>query len=324
MSVTRSILVTSHFMKSLNWLYIGLLLMAGTLWGVAFLVVEIAIETIPPFTFTFSRNVLVSIVLLAALYWRGGRLVSFGRFGRNWIPYAFVGLFDNALPVMLSSSAQLHVDSGLATIFVATTPFFTLLFAYWHLGDEKISVNQIIGVVLGMIGIVVLIGPSALQSLGSHLTAQLALLGASSCYAIATVFSRSYLREQEDTGQRTVLEWLTGQFIVATIIALPMMLLFEDVAAVQPSQRSIIAVFVGGWIIAIGAFLCFYRLNALAGPTYASFVTYLIPINGVFWGAVILGEKVEPSALAALACILFGVAFVNDLVKLPQKFALSD
>ena len=303
-------------MKSPNWLYIGLLLVAGTLWGVAFLTVEIVIESIPPFTFTFSRNLIVSIILVVALYSRGGRLVGPGRFGRNWLPYFMVGFFDNAFPVMLSSSAQLHVDSGLATIFVATTPFFTLLLAYLFLRDEKISPNQVVGVALGMLGIIILIGPSALREIGTHLFAQLALLSASLCYSIATVFSRSYLRAQNNSDQRSVLEWLTGQFIMATLIALPMALFFENVPALQPSGRSLIALLASAGI-AIGAFLAFYRLNALAGPTYASFVTYLIPINGVFWGAVILDERIGAPALIALGCILVGIAFVNDFVRFP-------
>ncbi|MGB1251450.1 MAG: DMT family transporter [Candidatus Promineifilaceae bacterium] len=303
-------------MNNVNWHHVGLLIIAGTVWGVAFLTLDIGIETIPPFTFVFARNLLASIVLVVALYLRGERLPSFGRFGRNWYPFVFVGFFDNAFPVMLSGNAQLHVESGLATIFVTTTPFFTLLLAYWFLGDEKISPNQVIGVVLGLIGIIVLIGPSALRSLGTHFTAQLALLLASLCYSIATVYSRSYLRAQNNSGQRSVLEWLTGQFIVATLITVPMMLSFDQVRTIQPSGRSIAAVFAGCGI-ALVAFLAFYRLNALAGPTYASFVTYLIPINGVFWGAVILGERIEPTALAALACILVGIAFVNDFVRLP-------
>lgn len=299
----------------INWLYIGLLLTAGTLWGVAFLVAEIVLDTIPPFTYTFTRNLLVSVVLVIALYVRGERLPPIGRL---WLPFCMVGFFDNALPVMLSSNAQLYVDSGLVTIFVSTTPFFTLLLARQFLSDEPITPNQVVGVVLGLLGIIVLIGPAALSSLGVNFWSQMALLFASVCYAIATVFSRSYLRDEGNGRSRhTVLQWLTGQFIVATVIMLPITLLFDDITAVRPSTASLTALFASAWIISIFAFAAFYRLNALAGPTYAAFVTYLIPINGVFWGAIILQERVTLNALIALGLILCGLAVVNNLIRLP-------
>jgi drug/metabolite transporter (DMT)-like permease len=301
-------------MRRPNWLFIGLLFIAGTLWGIAFLVAEIVLQTIPPFTYIFSRNLLVVVVLLAALYVRGEKLP---RFGRAWLPFLVVGLFDNTLPLMLSSNAQLFVDSGLVTIFVSTTPFFTLLLAHLFIVDEPIEFNQILGVILGLVGIVVLIGPAVLQEIGVNFWSQMALLGASLCYAIATIFSRSYLRENEGQAKHSVLSWLTGQFIVATIIILPIMFVFDDVTRIQPSARSIVAVFVAAWGIAVFAFLSFYRLNALAGPTYASFVTYLIPINGVFWGAIVLREQVTTNALIALGFILGGIAVVNGFVKMP-------
>ncbi len=294
----------------LNWQHIALLITAGTLWGVAFLVADISLETIPPFTYTFTRNFLVAIVLVIALYATGEKLPPFGR---KWGPYFFVGLFDNALPVMLSTNALLFVDSGLVTIYVSTTPFFTLLFARQFIKDEKITFNQTIGVVLGMAGILFLIGPAAFANVRSNLWSQIALLAASSCYAIATVYSRRFLRDG-DEHQHSALEWLTGQFVASVIILLPIMLIFDDVTAVMPDRPSIIALFVSAWIITIFAFLSYYRLNALAGPTYASFVTYLIPINGVFFGALILNETVTVNSLIALAFILTGIAFVNNMV----------
>ncbi|MEM7112750.1 MAG: DMT family transporter [Chloroflexota bacterium] len=301
-------------MKSPNWLYVFLLLTAGTLWGVAFLVADIVLETIPPFTYIVGRNFLVSVVLIIALYARGEKLP---RLGRQWWPYLFVGFFDNALPVLLSSNAQYYVDSGLVTIFVSTTPFFTLLLARQFIKDEPIQFNQVVGIGLGLVGIVILIGPAVLQEIGVNFWSQLALLAASLCYAIATVFSRGYLREGENgRSNHTALEWLTGQFVTATIIMLPLSLIFDNPLTLRPSQLSLIALFISAWGIAIFAFLAFYRLNALAGPTYASFVTYLIPINGVIWGAIILQERVTINALVALAFILCGLAVVNGLVRL--------
>ncbi len=301
-------------MNSINWRYVVLMLIPGTLWGVAFLVNEITLRSIPPFTIAMARNVLATIPLLGALYYMGGKLP---RFGLQWWPFLLVGAFDNAIPFTLSVWAQQYVDSGLATIFVATTPFFTLILARLFIGDEYITPSKFAGVALGMVGVLVLIGPAALRQLGVNFWSQFALLSASACYAIATVFSRSYIRE--DNKQQTVLEWLTGQFICASAINIVIAFFMEDVTAIQPTTESIVALLVSAWVIIIFAFLCYYRLNAIAGPTYASFVTYLIPINGVIWGAIILGEAITTASIVALLLILLGVAVINGLIRIPYR-----
>ncbi len=300
-------------MKSVNWLYVVLMFVPGTLWGIAFLTNEFILPSMPPFTIAMCRNILATIALVCALLYSGGRLP---RFGFAWWPYLVVGAFDNAVPFMFTVWAQQYVDSGLATIFVATTPFFTLMLARLFIGDEHITVSKAVGVLLGMVGILVLIGPDALKQLGVNFWSQLALLSASGCYAIATVFSRKYIRA--DQQQQTVLEWLTGQFIVATLITIVVAFSVEDVFAVRPDTQAIIALAVAAWVIGIFAFFCYYRLNSLAGPTYASFVTYLIPINGVIWGALILGETITRAAIVALCLILLGVAVINNLIRLPN------
>ncbi|MEM7116171.1 MAG: EamA family transporter [Chloroflexota bacterium] len=103
---------------------------------------------------------------------------------------------------------------------------------------------------------------------------------------------------------------------------LPLSLIFDNPITLRPGQPSLIALFISA-LIAIFAFLAFYRLNALAGPTYASFVTYLIPINGVIWGAIILHERITANALIALVFILCGLAIVNNLVRLPAKVGMK-
>ncbi len=300
-------------MKSVNWYYILLMIIPGTLWGVSFLANELILPTVPPMTIAMVRNILTTLLLVVVLWWYGGTLPTFGA---AWWPFVVVGAFDNAVPFMLSVWAQQYVDSGLATIFVATTPFFTLFLAQIFIGDETITANKVAGVGLGMLGILVLIGPAALGQLGSHFPSQLALLMASVCYAIATVFSRKFIRA--DQNEHTVLEWLTGQFIVASVISSAVALSTENVLAVRPDQNAILGLLFAAWVVGIFAFLCYYKLNSLAGPTYASFVTYLIPINGVIWGALILNEAVTASAIAALVLILLGVAVINNLVRFPN------
>lgn len=310
-----------NFIKSANLRTIFLLLIPGTLWGVSFLMNEIILQTIPPFSFVAGRNLLVAIPLLTILYARGGRLPSTLS---AWKPYIVIGLFDNAIPFVLVAWGQLYIESGLTTILISLIPLFTVFLAHFFSYDERLNRHKGLGVLLGLLGIVVLIGPSALRGIGSHVWGQLAVIMASFLIAIAAVYASRYLKDenQKDENQAarpsnskwtSIFKMASGQFIVATVSLLPLSLIIDQPWTLQPSAASITALFVLAWGITINAFLIYYYLINSAGASVASTSLYLIPINGVFWGAVILNEKVTWPALSALVLILAGIALVNEV-----------
>lgn len=102
-----------NFLQSLNLRTTILLLIPGSLWGFAYILNEIIIETIPPFTRGVTRSFVMIVPLLIMLYARGGKLKSTWA---GWRPYIFVGLFDNAIPGVLITWGQLYIDGGLTTI----------------------------------------------------------------------------------------------------------------------------------------------------------------------------------------------------------------
>ncbi|MEM7348049.1 MAG: DMT family transporter [Chloroflexota bacterium] len=293
-----------------------LLLVPGVLWGGAFLLVELILVTIPPFTLTLGRNFISTIALWLMLYWLGGRLP------RTWAPWKhnlFLGLVNNTLPFVLVSWGQLFIESGLATILISTMPLFTILLAHFLTDDEHLTTEKIIGITLGMVGILVLMGPTALQGLGENLWGQLAVLGAALCYAIGGIYTRQVFRQnqrqQNQSQWTTLVEVTTGQFIAATLFVLPGSLLLEQPWALQPSLLSMLSLLALALVVTIGAILVYYYLIDVAGVTMASIVIYLIPINGVFWGAVVLDEPITWQVLVALALILVGTAIINGLFK---------
>ena len=294
--------------KSSNFRITILLLIPGTLWGVLYLVNEIILETIPPFTLTAMRNLIVIIPLVVMLYACGGRLTSTLS---EWRPYIFLGLFNNSVPFVLIGWGQLYIDSGLTTILISLVPLFTVLLAHFFSYNERLNRKKALGIALGLLGVLVLVGPSALYGVALHLWAQLAIIAAALSYAVSAIYVRHHLQQQTQSVLNSILEATSSQFLVSIVFVLPLAFAIDRPWTLDPSLASVIGLFISSWVIMIGAILVYYYIINIIGASAASTTIYLIPINGVFWGALILSETVTWSAIVALLLILSGIAQVN-------------
>jgi drug/metabolite transporter (DMT)-like permease len=279
-----------------------ILLVLGLIWGASFLFIKVAVVTIPPFTVAFGRTALAALILYVVLRYRGLKL---GSWGHLWGSFLVLGLFNGAVPYTLITWAEIHIDSGLAAILNALMPLFTVLLAHFFTQDEKLNWMKVVGIFLGFLGILALIGPAVLKGLGTHVIGQLAVVGAALCYAMAAIYGRR-LKEIPP------LVSATGQLIGAALLTLPLSFIIDT-----PWQLSVTLLSLGALacLSLLGtalAYILYYYLLARIGATNVSLVTYLLPITGVFWGALLLGERLHWSAFLALALILAGIAGVNN------------
>src|SRR6185503_9001990 len=113
---------------------------------------------------------------------------------KSWRAFFGMGLLNNAIPFSLILWGQIHIASGLASILNATTPLFTVIVAHFLTADEKLTRNRAVGILTGLAGVIVLIGPQALSGLGDDVLAQLAVLGAAISYAFAGLWGRRFKR----------------------------------------------------------------------------------------------------------------------------------
>ena len=287
-----------------------ILLILGLIWGASFLFIKVAVVTIPPFTVALGRTGLAALILYLLLRYRGLRL---GSWGNLWGSFLVLGFFNGAVPYTLITWAEIHIDSGLAAILNALMPLFTVLLAHFFTQDEKLNWMKVVGIFLGFLGILALIGPAVLKGLGTHVAGQLAVVGAALCYAFAVIYARR-LKEIPS------LVSATGQLTGAALLTLPLSLVIETPWQLSVSWLSLGALVCLSLLGTALAYILYYYLLARIGATNVSLVTYLIPITGVFGGALLLGERLHWSAFLALTLILGGIAGVNG--RLP-KFSLS-
>lgn len=274
------------------------------LWGMSFFLVELLIAELLPLTIVFLR---VSIAALTL--WAVFRILAlpFPRRIGIWIAFLAMGLLNNVIPFTLIVVGQIHIASGLAAILNATTPIFTMLVAGTLLPDERLTAAKLSGAVLGLSGVVVMIGPGALEGIGQNVLAQLAILGATLSYAFAFVFGRRF----KNAGLHPVTT-AAGQVSGSTVLLLPVVFYFQDPAAlVSLSLSGWASVAVLGVFSTGAAYVLFFGILGRAGTTNAAVVTLLIPIWAILLGSVLLGEVLQPIHFAGMALIALGLAAID-------------
>ena len=164
---------TPYRMTATTW---ALLLLLGLIWGGSYFFGRIAVGHLPPFTLAFFR---LSLAALALHIYLRGRFDLYATLRSHWRPFLLLGLLNNAIPHSLILMGQTEIGAGLAAILNATTPIWTVLIANRLTTDEKLTAAKLIGCLLGLLGTVILIGPSTLATSQVPLWALLLPIGAS-------------------------------------------------------------------------------------------------------------------------------------------------
>jgi len=274
----------------------------GLFWGSSYLFIKIGVETLSPFTLVASR-LAVGATLLAVVL-----ALSNQRLPRNRRTYGHLGVMavlNIVIPFSLITWGEQSIDSALASILNASVPLFTIVLAALFLADEPITVNRVIGLLVGFGGVVVLTSPS-LSGGGGSLTGELAMIGSSIAYASGNVYARRFVR-----GLHPMVTSFFQVFfaLVATAV---LALVFERPFAVAIQPSTILSVL---WLGVFGsalAYLAFFRLHSRWGSTRSSLVAYLLPVVGIVLGFLVLHERIDGRVLAGTALIVGGVALVNS------------
>jgi drug/metabolite transporter (DMT)-like permease len=287
----------------------AMLIALSVLWGGSFFFNAVAVKELPPFTIVFLRVGLAALILNAALPLLRLRLPSAPRI---WAAFFGMGFLNNAVPFMLFVWGQTHIASGLASILNATTPLFTVVVAHAFTSDEKLTGNRLLGVLLGLAGVTVMIGPQALAGLaiadlGGDTLAQLACLGAALSYACAGVYGRRFKR----LGVAPLLT-ATGQVTASAILLAPITVFAERPWTLPvPSLAGLSAILgLAVFSTALG-YLLYFRLLATAGATNLLLVTFLLPVSSLVLGTFILAEPIVPTELLGMALIGLGLVAID-------------
>ena len=291
----------------------GMLLVLSLLWGGSFFFIAVAVKELPTFTIMLLRVGMAAMVLNVVMGLRGQGLP---RDPKIWLAFFGMGLFNNVIPQSLIVWGETEISSGLASILNATTPLFGVLVAHFFTSDERITANKLVGVIVGFAGVAVMIGPSALSGLGTHVWAQAGILVASLFYGISGVFGRRFKRMGVLPAMTA-----TGQLTASTVMMLPLALLVDHPWGLAMPSLNAWAAIAGLTLLSTAfAYLLFFRILSTAGATNLMLVTFLIPVSAVWLGTLFLGEHLEPKHFIGVACIAAGLAAIDGrLLKMATR-----
>jgi drug/metabolite transporter (DMT)-like permease len=276
------------------------LILLSAIWGASFLFQRIASPAFGPVALVAIR-IGIAAAILVPIAVTSGRLQHVR--GR-WGTVALIGSLNSAVPFCLFAYATLHVSAGIAAVLNGTVPLFTALVGV-VVFRERLPGSKAAGVALGFCGLLILVGDKLTFRGGWSGVA--AGLAASLLYAISAHLTRRRL------GGVDPMAIAAGSQLVAGLLLLAPAVWWWPAGQLTRG--------VWGSAIALGvvctglAYVFFFRLIASVGPMRTIAVTYLIPVFGVAWGAVLLGEAVTPRMVAGAVVIFLGVAFTTGQVS---------
>lgn len=283
----------------------------AVIWGSSFLFIRISVEEMDQFQIVFIRTLIAAMGLNLVLLFRGKHLPTDWKSLR---PLILLGIGNTVIPFTLITWGEKTVESGLASVLQSTASLFTLVIAHFALQDERMNWQKVLGIILGFIGVMVLASRSWAggQVVTGDLLGQLAIVVASLCYAVGGVYSKTVIRNRIEP-----LVVSAGAMTTAAVLSGLLMVLSPYFGGSEPtplyslSTRTLGAVLLLGFLNTFIAYLIFYNLVQTLGAARTSMVTYVIPVVGLFLGAVFLNEAIDIRLILGAVLIFIGIGIVN-------------
>ena len=278
-------------MSVTQWLYLVLL---SVLWGGSFFFVGVAVHDVPAFTLVFFRVALAALFLWPIVFIF--RLTPPNSLAGCW-PFAVMAVLNNIIPFTLITVGQRDIASGLASVLNATTPLWTVLIAHALTTDEKLTGNRMIGVLLGVVGVAYLMGPQAIAGETSSVIGMVMVIVATISYGFAGLWGRR-LRETPPMVSAAC------QLTVSSVLLLPVALMVDRTWELSLPGPIVIWSIIGLAVLSTAiAYIVFFHILKVSGPTNAMLVTLLIPVSAILLGTLLLNETLLPQHFIGAAII---------------------
>lgn len=268
------------------------LVLLGALWGLSYVLIEVAVDDLPASVVAFGRQLIAGLVL-APFALRFARQMGAGSTPR----VVAVALVTVGGPSLLVAAGQEGVTASLAAILVSTSPVLTAFLALGLDREQRSAGLRLAGIALGLLGVVLLFGLD-LRGSSDEVVGGLLLVLAALGYALGPFLIRRWFADARP------LELAGATSLISAVALLPPAL--AALPAGDASGGSILAVVALGVVGTAIGWALFYSLVATDGPRVAAVSQYLAPAFAVILGVTLLGDELGAGAITGLALVLLG------------------
>ena len=281
-----------------HWL---LLIILSVLWGGTFIFVKEALPGLPPMTLTLARCAIAAAILLPIMLMLGHRIPTGAA---QWRDFTMMSLLNNVIPFGLIFFGQTMIPSGLAAVANATTPLMALLVARIVAG-ETLAANKIVGVVIGLAGVALLVGPAALAGDKASALGIALVMGGALSYGLSALWGRRFRHTPPIVTS-------ASQLLMSVVLLIPIAAGVDQFWRLpMPSATVIGATLALGVFSTALAYILFFKIMAEAGSNNAMLVTLLIPISAIALASVHFGERLTFNQFAGAAIIAASLLVID-------------
>ena len=286
-----------------NWF---LLILLSAIWGGAFTLNKMALDSFTPEVIVAGRLISGSVFLVALIYF------LYKRFSINLAQvnyYLFMSLVGIVIPFIAIITGQKNIDSAMAGILMATMPISTILLSHLFLDDEKMNKQKFIGFIISFLGVFILIYRDDLfidNSISETFESQLLVILGATLYAFAAIYGKKYKITDP-------LSASTGTILFATFF-MTIYLIFIDQS--KPSYSSLlldINILLLGVLCTAIATVIYFQILQSEGASFISMMNFLIPLWAILFGIIILNDQFSWNYILGLLVILFGIKLANSI-----------
>jgi len=278
------------------------LLVSSFFWGSSFLFIKLMSGQVSPFAIAAGRGLLGATSLALWLLWLGQSPLPRRNEIRHWL---ILGATNGWIPNILVAYALIQLASGPAAMIQAAGPLVTAIVAHLIFAEERLSGRRMGGILIGLAGVALLIGPRLFEG-GATTLSVLAMVATMLSYAAGNIYVRAVPAPAGDPMRLAL-----GQQVVSGLGASSLALIFAGPAAFPPLRDHWTTMLALGVVCTAIPMTVFMRLIRAAGPTRAAMTGYLVPTVAAIMGVLILGETLELRQIAAGCIILAGVFLVT-------------
>ena len=301
--------MTENQSKSMAIEY-SLLLLLAILWGSSYLFIKVSVSEIPPITLIAIRVTIAALLLYFAMKIRNENLP---RDRKTWSKLFVQAVFNSIAAWTVLAWGQQFVDSGLASVLNSTSPIFVFFLTFFVTKHECINLTKLFAAVLGLIGVILIVGPDVLDGIGNQVLGQFAIIFGAFLYGCGAIYGKTF-------SNLPSIVTATSTMLIASCCLIPMSFIFEDPLAMNVSLKVVgSTIFLSVFCTAIAMLIYFRLLKTLSSIGVAS-QSYLRAGIGVFLGIMFLGETINTIVAIGIGLTVLGVVFLNvPSIKNPFK-----